>query len=101
MDARYIPESLDLSLESTNPDLFHSYLARVTKEVHGDIRRSGKYMFDYAPIHYPKPLPVFFRIITHPRLTFQDLDQMLEDISTAGERLFEEFEDDSASVQSR
>ncbi|KAK9720531.1 Glutamate decarboxylase 2 [Basidiobolus ranarum] len=100
----YIPESLDLSLENTNVEIFHNCLARVTKEVHGDIRRSGKYMFDYAPIHHPKPLPVFFRIITHPRLTFKDLDELLEEISMVGERLFpnfEEFEEDNVSVQSR
>ncbi|KAK9767961.1 Glutamate decarboxylase 2 [Basidiobolus ranarum] len=100
----YIPESLDLSLERSNAELFSNCLAQVTKEVHGDLRRSGKFMFDYAPMHHPKPLPIFFRIITHPRLTCKDLNELIEEISKAGERLFssfEEFEDDNVSVQSR
>ncbi|ORX88179.1 PLP-dependent transferase [Basidiobolus meristosporus CBS 931.73] len=100
----YIPESLDLSLEKINAEVFGNHLAQVTKEIHAYMRRSGRFMFDYAPLHHPEPLPIFFRIITHPRLTFDEVDELVKTIAEVGEKIFpnyEEFDEDSESVQSR
>ncbi|KAI8870058.1 PLP-dependent transferase [Ramicandelaber brevisporus] len=56
-----------------------------TKQIHGIIRKSGKFMFDYAPLHGKQNVPPFFRLITHqPALTEKDLIALLDEIERVG-----------------
>ena len=96
-------------LRVKDPELYSKTVERITKSIHAELTRRGRFMVDYSPIEMPAGfqvgqtslskvsnngvvrLPPFWRaILNNPDITHEDLNGLLDEIEGIGCTLFKQ-----------